>query len=139
MLVSVNHSNEEFFPVIGSTFVAENVSGLTIQGLEQDSLEGNFPGGTGRFREEDGNFWLENPVFAYCYIEFINDLAIIHDRCYDDQIDYQVKMLSYLKKVCGGKVGVWSEYFLDTDDAPNTAEKITKEYPSWRQPGEEAE
>ncbi len=124
--------------MIGSTFVAENVNRTTIQVFEQDSLQGKFPGGTGRFREEDGDFWLENPVFAYCHIQFVDDLVVIDDRCYDDRVDYQVKMLGYLKGVCGGKVGVWDEYFLEAYDTP-TSEKITKRYPNWRQPGEEAE
>ena len=125
--------------MVGSTFVAENTNRVAIRNLEQDSLQGHFPGGTGRFVQEDSDFWLENPVFAYCHVQFLNDLVVVHDRCYDDKTDYQTQMLEYLKRVCGGKVGVWSEYFLDAEDAPDTAEKITAEYTNWRQPEEEAE
>ena len=127
--------------MVGSTFVAENTRGLAIHDFENDSIQGKFPGGQGRFvqDEDEGQFDLEHPIFAYCHLEFVGDLVVIHDRCYTDQYAYQTKMLEYLKRVCGGKVGVWSEYFLDGEDAPDTAEKITAEYANWRQPGEEAE
>jgi len=115
---------------VDCVFVAENRKNITIQELQDDTSSGKFPGGCGEFNEARGFIHkLEQPVYAYCWVELENDLLIIHDGCrwragFGD--DYKTTMLQYLKQRCGGRVGLfadsWYEYELDT------AEEVTKAF-----------
>ena len=127
-------------------FVAENRNGVTIQHFSEKSSVREFPGGRGSFDLNDDRdsvhgycYELEDPVFAYCWVEFVNDLVIISDGCrYWSNVEaYQTRMLQYLKVLCGGRVGVWPDT-TDIDLDPNlNSGNIVYSYGEWPLPAPE--
>ena len=121
---------------VDCVFVAENLRGITIQDIEQDSLQGEFPGGKGKFFKNlnfDSRLDIDQPVTAYCDIEFVNDLLVIHDGCrLGSNRSYQLKMIEYLKRKCGGQAGVWGDNDLEIDEDYHKTSTFNKE--GWMQP-----
>lgn len=126
-------------------FVAENRNKVTIADFEADALSGKFPGGSGRFIKSCYvDYDLEQPLYAYCYIGFVNDLVAVHDGCRygSDRDSYQKPMLAYLQEKCGGRAGVWTDICDPIGDCDfDTSEKITKAFDfnggNWPQPKDE--
>ena len=121
---------------VDCVFVAENRKKVGISAFERDVKTGKFPGGSGRFIKDDlGLLWLEQPTHAYCHVDFVGDLVVVGDGCRYYGQDarshkvfrkYQLKMLGYLKKICGGLAGVWADNDEEIDEESTTAADIIK-------------